>query len=840
MSRLPTERKPHGSCRVRRLMTLTSLPSEMRYAVRSLSRRRGFALLVVVTLGLGIGATTTTYSVVDAVLVRQLPYEDADRLAAVGVTFPGREWDDQRSGLQHLAGTAYLNYEEVKRRARSFDRLEAAERRSILMPDRGEGPELVQTMAITPGFMELLSVRPALGRLLLEEDFAPDAEPVALLSHASWQSRYGGDSEVLSGDPATSPEGIVIVGVLPRGFSPPEALFPSGPEFWTPIKATDPRYQDRGRRSLNILGRLREGAQLDSARAELTSIGEEIAREFPDGSVYPDGTAFGYGVNALHAETVGTSGRTLSVFFAAAVLLLLIACLNAANLLALRGLDRIGELDLRRALGAGRWQLARQVMVESLLLAVAGGLLGVLIALLGVEAFLRFAPQSIPRLAEVSVNPRILLATAVVSMSAGLMTGLTPILALPHQMSLGVRRRAAATVTASGARTRMVLVTAQLALALILGVGASLLFHSFIKLRTIDPGFDPEGLVTLTLPMKGDPASEPWQKWDELFQVVGAVPGVEAVAGGSDVPFESPSWAPRIQLPGDDPELVREGIAGYAVSPDFFETTGMRVLRGRGFSVQDGPGSTRVAVVNEAFLREVGPQGEALGATLYSTGLNDEDRFDNNIVGVVADVVQSRAEEGFRPAVYFPHTQADWPYTVKVVVRSEREVAELAGDLRRAAAEFSPGTPVLGVQSMNDRIRSVHIGPRFQALLFGCFALVAVLLAAVGLYGTLSHTVGSRMSEFGIRIALGANRAGIYGLVLRQGAVVVVAGLGLGLVGALILTRFLNGFLFQVGSFDAPTFAVAVVSLAAVAGFAVLTPARRATRVDVVDSLQAD
>ncbi len=825
-------------------MAISGLWSDLRYALRSLVRQPGFTALVLLTLGLGIGATTTIYSVVDAVIVRELPYEDADRLVAVGVTFPGREWDDERAGLQHLAGAAYLNFEEVERRARSFDELAAAEMRSVLMHDQGEGPELVRVMAVTPDFLDLLSVRPALGRTFLEEDYAPDAEPVVLISHASWQKRYGGDPEVIGREPAATGSDFTIVGVLPEDFRPPEALIPADLELWSPLVPTDPRDLDRGRRSVNMLGRLREGIEVESARGELDSIGAAIAAEFPEGSVYPDGSRFGYGLNTLQAETVGASGRTLYVFLGAASLLLLIASLNAANLLALRSLGRTRELDVRRALGAERWQLARQLMVESLALALGGGLLGIGLAVLGVEAFLRLAPQSIPRMAEVAVNPRILVASAVFSLGAGLLTSLMPVLGLRRQVAPGMGKDGSPSIAPSGTRTRMGMVTVQLALALVLGVGASLLFHSFLKLRSVDPGFEPEGLVTLTMPMKTEPDQEVWRSWNELLETVRAVPGVTAAAGASNVPFESPNWAPWIQLPGDAPDLVREGIAGYVVTPDFFEVAGVSLLQGRGFGSEDGSEGAQVAVVNESFLREhlresVSPE-EVLGATLYRTAEDGEERFEVTVVGVVRDVVQTRAEEGWRPAVYFPHTQQEWPYLMKVAVRSGRELAGLSSELRQAAARFAPGIPVLGVESIAERIRSVRTAPRFQALLFGSFALAAMLLAAVGLYGTLAHSVGIRTREFGIRMALGADRRRIYGLVLRQGALVAVAGLGLGLLGATALTRFLERFLFELDSLDPVTFAVAVVAIVGVAGLAVVVPARRATRVDIVDSLHME
>ncbi len=822
-----------------KIMGIGGSLSDVMYACRSLVRRPGFTAVAVLTLGLGIGSAVTIFSVVDAVMIRSLPYRNAASLVRVGITFPGQEWDDRNGDLQHLASVSASNFEDWQARAGAFERLGAVEQAAVLLPDTGQGAELVTMARVTGSFLDLLSVVPVVGRSFLPEDLGPGTAPVVILSHATWLKRYGGDPSIVGKAMPTAGFSYSVIGVLPADFRPPEALMDAGTEFWMPLDLGHARYAGRGTRRLNILGRLRSGVGVDAARDEIDAIQESLAGEFPNGNVYPDGRRFGAGVNTLHAETVGTSRRAVLIFLGASGLLLLIAGLNAANLLLVRGMDREGELGVRRALGAGRGRLVRGLLAESVLLAAGGGALGILFSYVGIGAFLRFSPSSLPRLGEVAVNSRILAISAIASLAIGVVVGIIPAFRLTRgNLATRIRGNAGTTLAPTGARLRTVLVAAQLALALVLGVGASLLVNSFLRVRAVDPGFRSDQLTVFSMPMKRPGAGDlpMWQDWDELLTEIRSVPGIEAVDASSNLPFQQPNWGPRVLLPEDPPEFDRSGIAGYVVTLNFFETMGIPLVRGRSFGPRDGPDGARTVIANEEFVRMHLDGRAALGSSIR---FGDEAETNLEIVGVVGNVIQTRAEEGSRPAVYVPYTQMEWP-VAHVAVRSDRDTGSLAGDLRRAAARFSQFVPVQDLGPIRSRIGSVRTEPRFNALLLGSFAGVALLLAGVGLYGTMAHSVGRRTRELGIRQALGADRTDIFRMVLREGLIVSGAGLLTGFAGALILTRFLERFLFEVGTMDMPTFLAAAAVLSIVILLAMIRPAHRATRVDLLGSLRAD
>lgn len=797
-------------------------------AVRSLARRPGLAVAVVATLGLGVGATGTVYSVVDAVLVRPLPYADPGTLVAMGNTFPRRVWADRDADLQHLAGVSVANWMDYRERLRSFAGVEAAEATNVLLPDVGDGPELATALRVSEGFFSLLGVTPALGRTFLPEEHADGGPAAFLLSHGTWIRRFGGDPAVV-GRPAFGTEGGVIVGILPEGFRPPEALLAWTPDFWMPLQPEHPRYAERGARSLLVVGRLAPGIALDDARDEAQAVARAVAADHPDGNVYEDGEILGLGANDLKNETVGGARRLLVLFLAASGVLLLIASLNAATLFLARTLERTRELGVRAALGAGGGALVRLVLTESVLLALAGGALGALLTYAGVEAVHRFAPPSVPRLDEVRGDGRVLALTLLVAAGCGILVGLVPALRLGRGGPGGALRGGAGdTGPASGARLRSTLVASQVAGAVVLLTGAGLLVRSFDQLRAVDPGFEPEALLTLRMDTKrpGASGAAAWQDWDDVLARVGAVPGVVAAAGTSNPPFQSPFWAPWVRLPGEGVD-VRESNAGYAVTPGYFDVVGTRLLRGRDFEAGDGPDGPFVAVVNEAWVRARMGGADPLGQRLRFT--DDEQRM-VTVVGVVEDVVQERSQEGPLPAIYVPYTQVDWPF-VQVVARLDLPPTTVVPEVRRALAAFSPVVPPRDVRMMDERIAASRVDPRFQMLLLGGFAGLALILASAGLYGSLSHAVTRRRREMGIRVALGAARPGLLALVVGQGLRVAGSGLVVGLGLAAALARVLAGLLYGVTPWDPATYGMVAAVLLAVATVASLVPARRATAV---------
>ena len=824
-------------------MGMGAITQDLRAATRGVARNPGLAFAVVVTLALGIGTTTTIFSVVEGVVLRPLPFRDPGTLVSLGTTFPGREWRDDVDGLMHLAGMSVANFVDLRARARSYQDLVAAEASGLLLPDRGEGPELVSAQRVSTGFFDLLGVTPALGRTFLPEEYADGAADgvVMLMSWGAWERRFGADPAVIGtaltkvGVPAT------IVGVLPRDFRPPEALFPTVPDFWMPLQTAHPRYADRGRRSVALLGRLRIGTTLEQARAEGTRIAAALAAEHPDGNVYPNGTWFGIGVNDLHDDTVGGTGRTLLIFLGASTLLLVLAVMNAAMLLLARALDRTRELGVRIALGARRGRVARMLLTEAGLLALLGGCLGVALAWGGIEVFVRFAPRSIPRTDMVSLNGWVLTVALSLSVGTGLAAGILPALRTAHRAPWEHLRGGGRTIAPADSRLRSWFVGGQLAIAVLLVSGAGLLLSSFARLVTVDPGFDATGLTSVRVDLKrpqGSPDEAGWQAWDAVLAEVSKVPGVSAVAGTTNPPFQSPFWAPWIAVPGDPPQLRREGVAGYAVTPGYFDAVGTRLLRGRDFEVGDGPDATRVAIVNEAFVRETLRGASPLGTTVWEREGADAGT-EIRIVGVVEDVVQTRAQEGARPAIYFPYRQAPWPL-IQVVVRSDEPAADVATALRQAVLRVNPFVPPQDLRTMEARMSATRTTPRFQTMLIGSLALVALLLAASGLYGAQAHAVGRRRRELGVRAALGAARPGILRMVVAQGMRIAVAGLAVGLAAALALTRVLSGFLFEVRPNDPLTYAGVACVLLLVALAASLVPALRATGVDPVEVLRAE
>jgi len=824
-----TRREPDGG----RWMGMGAFTEELRIAVRTVARRPRLALAVVVTLGLGIGTTTTIFSVVEGVVLRPLPFQDPERLVSLGTTFPGREWREDVDGLMHLAGMSVANFLDLRAQARSYVDLVALEPSNVLLPDRGDGPEIASALRVSQGFFALLGVTPAVGRTFVAEEYAAAAEGAPMmLSWGAWQRRYGGDPGVVGRTSEDEGLAATIVGVLPADFRPPEALVPGAPEFWMPLQPGSPRYADRGRRSVALVGRLRSGTTLEEARAEGERIAAELAREHPDGNVYPDGTWFGVGVNDLHADTVGGTGRTLAVFLGASALLLLLAALNAAVLLLARALDRAHELGVRVALGAGRGRVVRLLLSEAGVLALLGGALGVALAYGGVVLFLRFAPPSIPRTDMVAL---------LLSIGAGLAAGVLPAVRTSGRAPWRDLRSGGRATAGTDSRLRAWFVGGQLAIAMLLLSGAGLLVSSFVHLLEVDPGFDAHGLASMRVDLKRPAAlegEEDWHAWDAVLAEVREIPGLAAVAGTTNPPFQSPFWAPWIALPGEPLEQRREGIAGYAVTPGYFRAVGTRLLRGRDFGEADGPDGARVVIVNEAFVRTVLGADDPLGATVLQRE-GEGEPSEHTVVGVVEDVVQSRAEEGALPAIYFPYRQVSWPL-VQVVVRSELPSAEVASALRRAVARVNRWVPPRDLRTMDARMAATRTTPRFQTVLVGSLALIALLLAAAGLYGAQAHAVGRRRRELGVRVALGAGRSGILGMVALQGMRVAVFGLAAGLVGALALTRVLSGFLFGIRPTDPPTLVGVSLVLLGVAVVASVLPALRATRLDPVEVLRAE
>ncbi|MEX1256912.1 MAG: ADOP family duplicated permease [Gemmatimonadota bacterium] len=827
---------------------LTSALSELGPGLRGLIRSPTYTLAVGATLGLGIGAVATVFSVVDAVLLRPLPYLDPASLVTVGATRgPDGGSQAEGDGRTRLGPISWPEFDDIRGRTRSFAGIAAMESIDFPLSDNGDGPEVVRAARVSPDLFDVLGVSPALGRSFESADGSVQSDPVVMITFGAWQRRYGGDPNVV-GSPV--PRGLTratIMGILPAEFQPPEAFFPPGeePDLWIALPADHPRYRRRDVAEMLVVARLATGADMESTRTELQGVAAELAGDYPLTNRRPDGAPVAFHANALLDETVGSARRPLGVLFGAAGMLLLLAALNAGTMFLSRSLDRTRELSVRSALGAGRGRIVALLALEGMLLAALGGGLGLAVAWAGIEAFVRYAPASIPRLAATTLDLRVLAFAAFVSLGVGLAAGLIPALQTTRAGPWLRLQRSGRGASEPYPRVGTMFVAGQITAAVILLSGATLFFASFVNLRSTDPGFDPENLVSMEVDMEGAARSFPdlwtttWAGWERALEALSAVPGVVAVAGTTEVPLRAPSWAPRILLTGDPAAAWREGIAGYVVSPGYLDLVGTRVVSGRGIDFVDGPDSEPVAVVNERFVSTqipVGTDPVGLEMELQVRAGGAERRV--RIVGVVENAVQARIEDGPRPAIYVPHTQQ--AAELEAVIRTSGAVEAVIPELRRAAAQFNPIVPLQDIRTLEARLIEAGQNQQFRALLVGAFALLAILLASAGLYASMTHTVSRRRKELAVRLAIGADRARILTMVLRQGMMIATVGVVVGVVGALVLARLLEGLLFEIDPRNPILLSVAAGVFLVVSVLACLVPARQATAVEPVSVLKGD
>ena len=795
---------------------------DIRIAVRGFQRSPVFAVTVIALVALGIGATTTVFSVVDAILLRQLPYPDADRLVYFdrgSFSLPKlRDWREQ---------------------AKSFDHLVAATSDSVAVT--GGGSPLQTTAAqVTPGFLDVFGVQPLLGRTLLQADFEESAA-VVLLAHGFWVDRFGADAEVLGRSVQIDGEAREIVGVLQPGFRPPEALVGSEVSLWSPLDERDPFFEDRHLHVLQVAGRLADGVELEAAQAEMDAIGDRLASAYPDHEADDKGARKAVPLGPLHRATVGQARRALLVFLGAVAMMLLIACANIASLFLARGTTREREVSLRSALGAGRGRIAAQLLTESLLLSLAGAVLGVVLALGGVRAFHALQSDSLPRAAEVAVDLRVLVFSLLLAVVIGIAFGTAPALQAARS-DVGSTLR----TTGSGGgrrqfRLRSALVVTEVALALVLLTGAGLLFRSFLHLNSVEIGFSAENLTVLHLETGafGEDESERRARFgSDLVERLEAVPGVTRVAATWVMPFDLFGgsyccWRGRF-APPSAPDGEPVAITLHPVTSEYFRVLGVPLLRGRELEDEELE-RPMPAILSRSAERELFGEADAVGQLVRGR----EDEY--VVVGVVEDFKQWGADEDPGPQMYLPWKQFGGEVPLlAVALRTSVPLERVAEPIRGAVASLDPNQPVSEMATMSSQISESMAGPRFRTLLFGVFAAVAVLLAAAGTYGSLLYTVSQRLREMGIRLALGAARGDLVRLVVRQCLLQVLAGIALGVAGALLLARSLESFLFGVGSTDPLTLAVVAAGLAAVTLLACWPPARRAATANPLESLRAE
>ena len=802
---------------------MDSLLQDLRYAVRSLLRRPGFAAVVVLTLALGIGANTAIFSVVNAVLLRPLPYADPERLVMVW----GRYADFGRTS------TSLPDFVDWKAGATSFAQMAARHNAVFNLTGDGE-PEQLTADRVTANFFPTLGVRPQLGRAFLpEEEKVGGDDDVVVLSHGLWQRRFGGDPRIVGREVTLSGRPFTVIGVAPRDFR-----FLRDVDLWAPARMDT--VGQRRAEYLTVFGRLKPGVTVQQAGAELAGVLKRLAEQYPETNATLQSE-----VVAMKDDLVGDVRPALLVFSGAVGLVLLIACANVANLLLARAAAREREVAVRVALGAGSGRLVRQLLTESVVLSVIGGAAGLVLASLAVSALRASGTEILPRLGEVRVDVAVALFALLLAVVTGLLFGLAPALrvggggggALHAALREGARGAAGGAVT----RLRNALVLGEVAVAVVLLVGAGLLIRSFDKLNRVDPGFNPRGVLTygVILPRAryGNLEEVP-AVYERLLERTRQIPGVRHAAVSTTLPMEGTGyWSFAIEGRQSVTGGPGQDLQPFDVSPDYFRTLGVPLRSGRLIEPSDAPGAPRVAVVNEELVKRYFGGKDPVGARLTYGDPTDTAAVWWTVVGVVGTVAQEGLKAKPYAQMYRPIAQAP-ARGLWVSMRTAGDPLAAATAARAALKAVDAELPLNDMQTMEQRVADSLAQPRVSVTLLTVFAAVALALAAVGIYGVVSYAVTQRTREIGIRMALGAKQGDVLRLVVRQGMLPAVAGVALGLAGALAATRAMASLLYGVGAADPLTFAVVALFLATVALVATYVPARRATRVAPTEALR--
>jgi putative ABC transport system permease protein len=823
---------------------MSTLLQDVRYAARTCAGSPGFAIVSILSLAIGIGANTAIFSVASALLLRPLPYKNAERLVILWNTSPGLGiTEDWFSTAQYF---------DIVRGTQSFESVAIAIGANANLTGDGE-PERIGTIRVSANLLPMLGVTPLAGELFDERDDRPGRTGKALLGYGTWVRRYAADPAAVGRSLTINGQPYEIAGVLPAAFSLPREVMPTlgvvaDAEVVLPLPLADDAATVRNREDYNIIATLAPGVTIAQARAELDALTARLRREHPD--FYPPNGGLTFRVLPLQEQAVGRVRLALLVLSAAVGFVLLIACANVANLLLSRGLARQREVAIRAALGASRVRIIRQLLTESVLLALAGGAAGLLFAFACLEGIRALGSASVPRIGEIAIDARVLLFTAAVSVLSGVVFGLAPAARLARRdlhdsLKDAGRGAGAGAVWGRGQSLRRLLVIAELSLSVMLLVGAGLLIRSFTALQGIAPGFEARNVLTLELTMTGrkyNDADAVLQAYKRLWERLGALPGVSAAGGVTALPLsQMMAWGPITVEGRTAPEGEKFLNADIrVVGGDYFRAMNIPLREGRLFDDLDTRASLRVVVVDEQMARQLWPGESAIGKRIRTGGFDaTPDTPWMTVVGVVGRVKQDALDAEPRMAYYRYHGQSP-SRSMHVVLRSVTEPAGLSGAVTREIRAIDPDLPIYRVRTMASRVDDSLAERRFAMLLLTLFALLALGLAAIGIYGVMAYLVSQGTRELGIRLALGAAPRDLLLLVVRQGMLVAAVGVVIGLAGAFTLTRFMRGLLFAVHTADPATFAAIGGVLGAVALMATYLPARRAARIDPVVSLRAE
>lgn len=813
---------------------------DLSHAIRTLFKNPGFTAVAVLSLALGIGANSAIFSVTNALLLRPLAYKDADRLVILWSRSPGLNVpQDWFSPGQYL---------DVKTQNSVFDEVSIAIGGSFNLTGQAS-PEHIDGARVSSSFFSLLGASAMIGRVFLPEEDEPGKPPTVILSYRFWQRNFGADSGVIGRTLTLNGNGFTVAGVMPPEFSLNKEVMPAvngiqNADLLVPLPMSESARANRGNEDFNIFGRLKPGITTSQAQAEMDIIADRMKQQYP--ANYPPDGGLTISVVPLLQQVVGDISLALRVLFGAVGFVLLIACANVANLLLSRAAVRQKEIAIRAAVGASRQRLVRQLLTESLLLAAAGGLLGVGIALLAVKALRVFGPDNIPRLNEVGIDGRVMAFTFFVAVLTGFVFGLAPALRssrvdLNEVLKEGARSSGTGASGRGGRRTRKLLVVSEVALSLLLLIGAGLLVRSYQRIGNAYPGFNPHNVLSLRLQL---PAAK-YPKQESIisfFRSVGErlnkMPEVESVATTYSLPMSTVAlaWEP-ITIDGYVPKNAQDFIISNVriVSHDYFRTMGVPLLRGRYFDEHDTKGSQETAIVDETFADRFWPNEDPLGKRVQRANSGAW----RTVVGVISDAKQYSAEKEPPITVYYPFEQ----YVARsmfLVIRTTTNPAQMTTAITKEIQGLDPEMPVFDVYTMDQRLFDSLARRRFSMLLLGVFAVIASILAAIGIYGVMAYSVNERTHEIGIRLALGAQPGGVLKLVIRQALVLTSLGVAIGLTGAVSMTRIMSSLLYGVGATDALTFVATPLLLGSIALVASYIPARRAARVDPMVALKCE
>ena len=804
---------------------------DLTYAIRSLLKHPGFAAIAVITLALGIGANTAMFSVINGVLLRPLPYQEPERLVTIWEESPER-------GLLQMP-VSIANLRDWVEQSQSFDHISAYTFSDLNLTGTGE-PVQLAGLRVSANLFSLVGATPMLGRSFLPEDDKEGAPRVVVLSQATWKNRFGSDPKIIGQSVTINNQPHSVVGVMPTNFQFPVGFGYMGKVLNEPIDIYVPiavpgEEAARGHYSFFAIGRLKPGVTINQAQAEMTNIESRLEQQYPDTN-----TGIGVRLVSTQEQTVKEIRPALLVLLGAVAFLLLIACANIANLLLARSAARQKEFAIRAALGASRFRVLRLLLTESLLLSLAGGALGLLLAVWGTAALMALAPDNVPRLNEVGVDARVFGFTLVVSLLTGIIFGLVPaIQASKPDLNEALKEGSRVSMgSGSGKRTRSVLVAVEVALSLVLLIGAGLMIKSFIRLQQTNLGFNTDNLLALDLALSEARYPEEHQQvsfFQKTLEQVEALPGIQSAAVTTGLPLTVNLSGSDFRVEGHpEPKSGEEMIINTrSVSPGYFSTLRISLLKGRDFSDRDNGDAPAVAIINQDLSRTYFPGEDPIGKRIT---FSDGESW-MSIVGVIGDVKQVSLGSIAKPEVYFPYPQAA-STEMSLVVRTTNDPLSQAAAVKGQIRVIDKDLPISDAQTMEQLLAESVSGPRFNMLLLTLFAVVALVLALVGIYGVMSYSVTQRTHEIGIRVAVGAQSRDVLRMVIGQGMFMTMIGVVCGLVGAFALTRLMTSMLFGVEPSDPMTFATIAVLVIAVALLACYIPGRQATKVDPLVALR--